>query len=234
MERNGRSHFLLNLIAVGGNLVPFALCFALFGGSIGNTTAALVFGGCMTVLGIVLTLLFRAKWEEKRFSWLISICCLGAAKGGCAAALLCKLSMAPIGGPACLQTAFRAAGIAFGAAVLLAVTASVRPTARLSQVLVVTLPFAAVVAAIVLLICVGGGFFVLLLLNLLTVAFCSALFWFESEDNAEARFILSCASMLYATLLFFVVLFIVSEGECCEGADCDCPGDCSRDGKKKK
>lgn len=40
--------------------------------------------------------------------------------------------------------------------------------------------------------------------------------------------------MLYATLLLFVVLFVVSEGECCDSADCDCPCECMGHGKKKK
>lgn len=230
-----RERLLLYPVAVAGNLLPFALSASFFGGHIGNAVAALVFGAGMTVVGIVLSFLFRAKWEEKRIPWLISVCCLGLAKGGCAAALMLKLSMAPADGfVGCLRSALLAAGIAFGADVLFAAAVSIRPTATASQVLAIALPLAAVATAIVLLACVGGGFFLLLLLNVLTGAFCSALFLQTFNDSAEARFILSVASMLYATLLLFVALFVVSEGECCDSADCDCPCECMEHGKKKK
>lgn len=220
--------------AIAANLVPFALCFALFGGYAGHIPTALIFGGGMTAVGIGLTFLFRAKWEEKRIPWLFSVCCLGAAKGGCAAALYLKLSMVPSGFLQSLRVAFLAAGLAFGAAVFYALAVSIRPTAWASRVLAVLLPLASVVLAIILLACLREIFFGLLLLNLLSCALCSVLFWEMTADGAEARFLLSVVSMLYATLLFLIALFVVSDGDCCDGADCDCPRECCGDVKKKK
>ena len=70
------------------------------------------------MLGIVLTFLFRSVCEERRIPWLISLCILGAAKGGCAAALFTKLEMTPDGFLENLRLAVWAAGIAFLACVL--------------------------------------------------------------------------------------------------------------------
>lgn len=221
-------------VAVAANLVPFALCFALFGGYVGRIPPSLIFGGGMTVVGIGLSFLFHAKWEEKRLPWLFSVCCLGAAKGGCAAAIYLKLSMVPHGFLPSLYVALRSAGLAFGVAVLYALVVSVRPKVRGSRVLAVLLPFVAVVVAIVLLACLRSLLLGLLLLNLLSCALCSVLFWEVTDGGAEARFLLSIVSMLYATLLFFVALFVVSEGECCDGADCDCPFECCEYEKKRK
>ena len=142
--------------------------------------------------------------------------------------------MVPSGFLQSLRVAFFAAGLAFGAAVFYALAVSIRPTARASRVLAVLLPLASVVLAIILLACLREIFFGLLLLNLLSCALCSVLFWEMTADGAEARFLLSVVSMLYATLLFLIALFVVSDGDCCDGADCDCPGECCGDVKKKK
>ncbi|HBF15086.1 MAG TPA: hypothetical protein DDW30_05285 [Clostridiales bacterium] len=221
-------------VAVAANLVPFALCFALFGGYVGRIPPSLIFGGGMTAVGIGLSFLFHAKWEEKRLPWLFSVCCLGAAKGGCAAALFTKLEMTPDGFSENLRLAVWAAGIALLACVLFLLPTVFSPEGTVAQILTVFLPVCAVIAAIVLLATLRGLFFGLLLLNLLAVALCSAVLWFSWDSGAEARFILSTASMLYAVLLFFVALCALSEGECCDGADCDCPFECCEYEKKKK
>ena len=232
-KRKLRGLSMIYPVAVAANLIPFVLCFSLMSGQVGNADVALVVGGVLTVLGIVLTFLFRSVCEERRIPWLISLCILGAAKGGCAAALFTKLEMTPDGFSENLRLAVWAAGIALLACVLFLLPTVFSPEGTVAQILTVFLPVCAVIAAIVLLATLRGLFFGLLLLNLLAVALCSAVLWFSWDSGAEARFILSTASMLYAVLLFFVALCALSEGECCDGADCDC-GDCGFGGKKNR
>lgn len=230
-KRNPRGKLMIYPVAVAANLIPFVLCFSLMSGQVGDADIALVVGGVLTVLGIVLTFLFRSICEERRIPWLISLCILGAAKGGCAAALFTKLEMTPDGFLENLRLAVWAAGIAFLACVLFLLPTVFSPEGTVAQILTVFLPVCAVIAAIVLLAALRGLFFGLLLLNLLTDALCAAVLWFSWDSGAEARFILSTASMLYATLLFLVALCALTDGECCDGADCDC-GDCGLGGKK--
>lgn len=235
-KRHLRRLSMIYPVAVAANLIPFVLCFSLMSGQVGDPDVALVVGGVLTVLGIVLTFLFRSVCEERRIPWLISLCILGAAKGGCAAALFTKLEMTPDGFSENLRLAVWAAGIALLACVLFLLPIVFSPEGTVAQILTVFLPVCAVIAAIVLLAALRGLFFGLLLLSLLTDALCSTVLWFSWDSGAEARFILSTASMLYAVILFFIALCALSEGECCDGADCDCYdcSDCGLGGKKNR
>ena len=221
------------LAAVTGNLVPFVPVFAVFAGKIGNATAALAVGGVMTVVGIVLNFLFRSACEERTLPWLFSMLCFGVAKGGCAAALFLKLEMAAVGLAADIRVSLSAAGIALATGAVCALLCGLSRRRKPFGILAALLPVPCVIAVIVLLACRHELFFGLLLVNLLTVLFCSALFWGEYDDGAERRLVLSVASMFYAVALFLVALCVLSDGDCCDNADCDCPADCGG-GKKKK
>lgn len=228
-----RRRQMLYLIAIAANLIPFVLCFAWGAGSIADPAVAVAIGGFLTVLGIVLTFLFRAKWEGRRLPWGISLCILGAAKGSCAAALYLSLNMTASGFFGNLQLAICAAGLAFFVGAALSLLFGMLREKTAARILSALLPLLCVVAAIVLLASRRELFFGLLLLNLLTDTVCASVLWLESDDRAEAQFILSTASMLYAIALFLVALFAVSDGDCCDGADCGgCGG--GGDGKSKK